>query len=78
MPNYRDTISGTVYLLRDHQILIDILSPELRPLADAQVVLGEAEGTPGRYAAKLFIRPHYQLEGLTISNRLIGQLEHTA
>lgn len=47
-----------------------------RPLADAQVVLDEVEGSPGRYAAKLFIRPHYQLEGLTVSNRLIVQLEH--
>ena len=64
--------------MRSHHILIGILSPELRPLADAQVVLDEDEGTPGRYAAKLFIRPHYQLEALTVSNRLIVQLEHTA
>lgn len=49
-----------------------------RPLADAQVVLDEVEGSPGRYAAKLFIRPHYQLEGLTVSICLIVQLEHAA
>ena len=49
-----------------------------RPLADAQIVLDEIEGSPGHYAAKLFIRPHYQLEGLTVSNRLIVQLEHVA
>ena len=29
---------------------------------------------PGYYAAKFFLRPHYQLEGLTVSLRLVSKL----
>jgi type VI secretion system protein ImpC len=45
-----------------------------RPLADAQVEVAEVEGNPGYYAAKFFLRPHYQLEGLTVSLRLVSKL----
>jgi type VI secretion system protein ImpC len=45
-----------------------------RPLAAAEVVVAEVEGNPGYYAAKFFLRPHYQLEGLTASLRLVCKL----
>ncbi|TDK66102.1 type VI secretion system contractile sheath large subunit [Sapientia aquatica] len=45
-----------------------------RPLAAAEVVVEEIEGNPGFYAAKFFLRPHFQLEGLTVSLRLVAKL----
>ena len=45
-----------------------------RPLADAQVEVAEVEGNPGYYTSKFFLRPHYQLEGLTVSLRLVSKL----
>lgn len=45
-----------------------------RPLAGAEVVVEEIEGNPGYYSAKFFLRPHYQLEGLTVSLRLVSKL----
>jgi len=44
------------------------------PLAAAEVVVAEVEGDPGYYTAKFFLRPHYQLEGLTASLRLVSKL----
>ena len=44
------------------------------PLADAEVRVEEVEGNPGYYSAKFFLRPHYQLEGLTVSLRLVSKL----
>ena len=45
-----------------------------KPLAAAEVVVEDIEGDPGRYNAKFFLRPHYQLEGLTMSLRLVSKL----
>jgi type VI secretion system protein ImpC len=45
-----------------------------RPLAGAEVVVEDVEGNPGYYSAKFFLRPHYQLEGLTVSLRLVSKL----
>ena len=45
-----------------------------KPLAEAEVVLEEVEGNPGYYTSKFFLRPHYQLEGLTVSLRLVSKL----
>ena len=45
-----------------------------RPLSDAQVVVEDIEGQPGYYSAKFFLRPHFQLEGLTVSLRLVTKL----
>lgn len=46
----------------------------MRPLAAAEVVVEEVEGNPGYYTSKFFLRPHYQLEGLTVSLRLVSKL----
>jgi type VI secretion system protein ImpC len=45
-----------------------------KPLAGAEVVVEEIEGNPGYYSSKFFLRPHYQLEGLTVSLRLVSKL----
>lgn len=45
-----------------------------KPLAAAEVVVAEVEGNPGYYTSKFFLRPHYQLEGLTVSLRLVSKL----
>jgi type VI secretion system protein ImpC len=44
------------------------------PLAAAEVVVEEVEGAPGYYSSKFFLKPHYQLEGLTVSLRLVSRL----
>jgi len=44
------------------------------PLAAAEVVVEEVKGNPGYYTSKFFLRPHYQLEGLTVSLRLVSKL----
>lgn len=44
------------------------------PLAEAHVEVAEVPGNPGYYSSKFFLRPHYQLEGLTISLRLVSKL----
>ncbi|MGR3343147.1 MAG: hypothetical protein ACU0DI_07970, partial [Paracoccaceae bacterium] len=42
--------------------------------AAAEVVVEEVEGDPGYYSSKFFLRPHYQLEGLSVSLRLVTKL----
>lgn len=45
-----------------------------KPLAAAEVTVEEVPGAPGYYTSKFFLRPHYQLEGLTVSLRLVSKL----
>ena len=45
-----------------------------KPLSAAEVTVEEDETNPGFYRAKFFLRPHYQLEGLTVSLRLVSKL----
>ena len=45
-----------------------------KPLAGAEVEVKEIEGDPGYYSSTFFLRPHYQLEGLTVSLRLVSKL----
>ncbi|QNH18956.1 type VI secretion system contractile sheath large subunit [Xanthomonas sp. SS] len=49
-----------------------------KPLAAAEVVVEEVEGAPGYYTSKFFLKPHYQLEGLTVSLRLVSRLPSAA
>src|SRR5580765_7287228 len=44
------------------------------PLSAAEVTVEEVEGNPGYYSSKFYLRPHYQLEGLTVSLRLVSKL----
>ncbi|MGN6669221.1 MAG: hypothetical protein ACTHKH_19975, partial [Trinickia sp.] len=34
----------------------------------------EVEGRPGYYTSRFYLKPHYQLEGLTVSLRLVSKL----
>ena len=45
-----------------------------RPLAAAEVEVDSVEGRPGYYNARFFLRPHYQLEGISASLRLVSEL----
>jgi type VI secretion system protein ImpC len=45
-----------------------------KPLAAAEVVVEADDSNPGWYSSKFFLRPHYQLEGLTVSLRLVSRL----
>ncbi|MDR0760181.1 MAG: type VI secretion system contractile sheath large subunit [Treponema sp.] len=44
------------------------------PLAEAKVEVEAVEGQPGYYNARFYLRPHYQLEGLTASLRLVTKV----
>lgn len=48
-----------------------------RPLAAAQVDVYPDEENPGSYAARVFLRPHYQLEGMNIGLSLVSRLPNT-
>ncbi len=44
------------------------------PLVEAEVTLEGQDDAPGYYEAKFFLRPHFQLEGLTASLRLVSRV----
>lgn len=44
------------------------------PLREARVEVTEIPGKPGAYKAVAFLRPHYQLDELTVSLRLVAEL----
>ena len=44
------------------------------PLAEGTVLVEANEENPGYYSAKFFLKPHYQLEGLTVSLRLVSRM----
>ena len=46
-----------------------------KPLREAEVTVEEIAGRPGYYTAVFKLRPHYQLEGVDISLRLVGSLD---
>lgn len=45
-----------------------------KPLAAAEVRVAEDDANPGYYQSTFYLRPHYQLEGLTVSLRLVSRL----
>ena len=44
------------------------------PLREARVDVVEVPGKPGSYSATVFLKPHFQLEELTASMRLVAEL----
>jgi len=44
------------------------------PLAGAEVQVFPDEENPGYYAARFYLRPHYQLEGMDIGMSLVSRL----
>ena len=45
-----------------------------RPLREARIDVAEIPGKPGCYRAVAFLRPHFQLDELTVSLRLVADL----
>jgi type VI secretion system protein ImpC len=48
------------------------------PLADAKVEVRAVKGKPGSYEAVAYLRPHYQLETLSTSMRLVAEVPKKA
>lgn len=44
------------------------------PLSEARIDVAEIPGKPGAYRAVAFLKPHYQLEELAVSLRLVAEL----
>jgi len=49
-----------------------------RPLREARIDVSEVPGKPGCYRAVCFLRPHFQLDELTVSLRLVADLPAAA
>ncbi len=49
-----------------------------RPLRDARIEVAEVAGKPGVYRAVAFLRPHFQLDELSMSLRLVAELPASA
>ena len=63
-------------------VLLDDNAPQDRkakfPLREARVDVVEVPGKPGVYRAVAFLRPHFQLDELTVSLRLVANLPQPA
>src|SRR5689334_11453656 len=62
----------TTYVVPD-----DTASPAVKarcPLREARIDVAEVPGKPGCYKAVAFLRPHFQLDELTVSLRLVAEL----
>ena len=84
----RDKVGGTMSRVQLQEWLTDWLlnyvdgSPTTsneewkasHPLEQAEVTLEEQPDKPGHYEAKFFLKPHYQLEGLTVALRLVSRM----
>lgn len=49
-----------------------------KPLRDASIEVSEVPGKPGVYRAVAFLRPHFQLDELSVSLRLVAELPQSA
>jgi type VI secretion system protein ImpC len=45
-----------------------------KPLAEARIDVRDVKGRPGHYEAVAYLKPHYQLEALSVSMRLVAEL----
>ena len=61
----------------NYVVLDDAASPSIKaefPLRDARIEVKEIAGKPGCYSAIAYLRPHFQLDELTVSLRLVARL----
>jgi type VI secretion system protein ImpC len=59
----------------------DTASPAVKaqfPLREARIDVSEVAGRPGVYKAAAFMRPHFQLDELSVSLRLVAELPQSA
>lgn len=63
--------------IMQYVVASDIAGPETKaryPLREANIEVIDVPGRPGMYKAVAWLRPHYQLEGLSVSLRLVAEL----
>lgn len=63
--------------IMQYVVASDNAGPETKaryPLREAQIEVVEVPGFPGTYRAIAWLKPHFQLEGLTMSLRLVADL----
>lgn len=63
--------------ISNYVLLDDSAGQEIKakfPLRQARIDVSEVPGKPGVYRAVAFLKPHYQLDELTISLRLVAEL----
>jgi type VI secretion system protein ImpC len=63
--------------ISNYVLLDDTASQDLKakfPLRDARIEVSEIPGKPGAYNAVAFLRPHFQLEEIAVSLRLVAKL----
>lgn len=63
--------------IAQYVVLDDNAGPTVKaehPLREAHVEVSEVAGKPGVYKAIAFLRPHFQLDELTVSLRLVAEL----
>jgi type VI secretion system protein ImpC len=74
----RDNVSDYLnFWISQYVLLDDSATQGLKakyPLREARVDVTEVEGKVGSYRATVFLRPHFQLEELTASVRLVADL----
>lgn len=67
--------------LAQYVVMDDTASQETKsqyPLREASVQVSEVPGRPGTYRAVAFLRPHFQLDELSVSLRLVAELPQSA
>jgi len=67
--------------LAQYVVMDDSASQEVKaqyPLREASVKVDEVPGRPGVYRAVTYLRPHFQLDELSVSLRLVAELPQTA
>ena len=63
--------------ISNYVLLDDMAAQDLKakfPLREARIEVAEIAGKPGSYNAVAFLRPHFQLEELAVSLRLVAKL----
>jgi len=67
--------------IAQYVVMDDSASQEIKaqyPLREASIQVSEVAGRPGVYRAVAFLRPHFQLDELTVSLRLVAELPQSA
>jgi len=78
----RDNVAQYLNTWIADYVLLDDNAPQAvkakYPLREARVDVFDVPGKPGCYRAVAFLRPHFQLEELTVSMRLVAELPQPA
>ena len=74
----RDNVQKFLQRWISNYVLLNDNAPQAMkakyPLREARVDVFDVPGSPGKYRATVFLRPHFQLEELTASIRLVAEL----